>query len=130
MAVISLSDITVSFGTRIVLERVGFSLEEGDHLGIIGVNGCGKSTLLKVITGELTPDDGQVFIGRGKTIGLLRQDDAFEVDLAAGDSPLSQMIAAFPELLAAEAELAELEQALRTRAHEAGSAAYATLAAS
>ncbi len=129
MAVISISDITVSFGTRVVLDRVGFSLEEGDHLGIIGVNGCGKSTLLKVITGELTPDDGQVFIGRGKSVGLLRQDDAFEVDLTAGDSPLSQMIAAFPELLAAEAELAELERALHTRENEAGSAAYASLTA-
>ena len=129
MAVISLSDITVSFGTRVVLDRVGFSLEENDRLGIIGVNGCGKSTLFKVITDELTPDNGQVFIGRGKTVGLLRQDDAFEVDPTAGNSPLSQMIAAFPELLAAEAALAELETALHERAGEAGTDAYNALTA-
>lgn len=129
MTAIGISDITLSFGVRKILDRVSFSLAENDKLGIIGVNGCGKSTLFKVITGELTPDEGDVFIGNGKTVGILKQDDAFEVDSAAGDTALDQMIAAFPELLAAEAKLAELERALHEREGEANTAAYAALTA-
>jgi len=127
MAVLGLSGITVSFGVRVVLDKISFSLEENDRLGVIGVNGCGKSTLFRVITGELAPDSGNVFIGNGKTLGVLKQDDAFEVDEAAGDNALSQMIAAFPQLLAEEERLAALEFDLHARESEAGTPAYLAL---
>lgn len=115
MTVLSVSDVSLSFGVREILSHISFSLNENDKLGIVGVNGCGKSTLFKVITGELTPDEGKVFISGGKSVGILRQDEAFEMDKNGGDSALSQMIAAFPELLAAEDELKEIE----ARLHEA-----------
>ena len=127
MTVVGLSDITLSFGVRKILDRVSFSLAENDKLGVIGVNGCGKSTLFKIITGELEADEGNVFIGGGKSIGILKQDDAFEIDETAGDNALSQMIAAFPELLRAEEKLAEMEFDLRVRESEAGTAAYTAL---
>ncbi len=128
MTVLSVSDLSLAFGVHAVLDGVSFSLNETDKLGVIGVNGCGKSTLFKLITGELTPDQGNVFIGGGKTVGILKQDDAFEADASAGDTPLLQMIAAFPELLAAERRLAELEFDLHARESEAGTDAYAALA--
>ena len=127
MTVLSASGVTLSFGVRKILDRVSFSLEENDKLGVIGVNGCGKSTLFKILTGELSPDEGSVFIGGGKTVGVLKQDDAFEADDIAGDSALEQMIAAFPELLLKEQALAEMEVSLRKRESEAGTAAYAAL---
>ncbi len=127
MTVLSASGVTLSFGVRKILDRVSFSLEENDKLGVIGVNGCGKSTLFKILTGELSPDEGSVFIGGGKTVGVLKQDDAFETDDVAGDSALEQMIAAFPELLLKEQELAEMEASLRKREREAGTAAYTAL---
>ena len=105
MTVLSVSDLSLAFGIHTVLDGASFALNENDKLGIIGVNGCGKSTLFKLITGELTPDRGNVFVGNGKTVGILKQDDAFAVNAEAGDTPLEQMIAAFPELLAAEARL-------------------------
>ena len=129
MTVLGVSDLTLSFGVRKILDRVSFSLSENDKLGVIGVNGCGKSTLFKVITGELVPDEGSVFIGNGKTVGVLKQDDAFEVDETAGDNALDQMIAAFPELLQAETRLAEMEFDLRVRESEASTPAYAALTA-
>lgn len=55
MTSISVNDLSLSFGIKPILEKVSFSLEEGDKLGIIGVNGCGKSTLFKLILGELEP---------------------------------------------------------------------------
>ena len=116
MTVISVTDLSLSFGTRKILDRVSFSLAENDKLGIIGVNGCGKSTLFKTITGELEPDEGQIFLSREKTVGILTQDSAFTVDETLGDNALEQMYGAFPELLAAERELAELEQKMQAGA--------------
>ena len=112
MTVISVNDLSLSFGTKSVLEKISFSLEENDKLGIIGVNGCGKSTLFRLITGELTPDEGQVFLSNGKTVGIVEQNDAFRETQGAEDNALAQMIAAFPDLLAAEARLARMEKEL------------------
>ncbi len=113
MTVISVADLSLSFGTRKILDRISFSLSENDKLGIIGVNGCGKSTLFKVITGELEPDEGQIFLSRDKTVGILTQDSAFTVDERLGDNALEQMYGAFPELLEAERDLRGLEERMR-----------------
>ncbi len=129
MTVLSVADLTVAFGTRVVLDKVSFSLNENDKLGIIGVNGCGKSTLFRAITGEILPDEGQIFLAGDKTVGHLTQDGAFEIDEALGDSPLAQMIAAFPEFLEAEARLAKMEQELAEKAHLSSTREFASLTA-
>ena len=116
MTVLSATDITLSFGTRKILDRVSFSLDEHDKIGLIGVNGCGKSTLFKIITGELESDEGQIFLSREKTVGILRQDSAFTVDDTLGDNALEQMYGAFPELLAAEQRLFELQEKMASGA--------------
>lgn len=108
MLCLTVSDLSLSFGTTPVLEKVSFSLEETDRLGIIGVNGCGKSTLFRLIHGDLEPTAGNIYLSKGKTVGILRQDDAFDT----GDSRQTveeRMLHAFPQLLAAEARLQELE---------------------
>ena len=108
MTVISINDLCFSFGTKKVLDKVSFSLEEGDKLGVVGVNGCGKSTLFSLILGEREPDEGSIFIAKGKTVGILTQEGAFETSELAGDSALEQMYAAFPELIRAEERLTQL----------------------
>lgn len=115
MIAISVNDLCLHFGTTVILDQVSFSLEETDKLGIIGVNGSGKSSLFRMITGEYEPSAGSVFISKGKSIGILRQDDAFRTDgeYAGDDSALSHMYHAFPHLLAAERRLAELEGLLQ-----------------
>ncbi len=113
MIAINVNDLSLSFGTTPILERVSFSLEEGDKLGIIGVNGCGKSTLFRLITGEQEPTEGSVYLSRGKTLGVLTQDGAF--DCGDGErSVLERMYQAFPHLLRAEKRLAELEPMLNS----------------
>ena len=111
MIILSTSDLSLSFGGREILSGIGFAVNEGDRLGIIGVNGAGKTSLFRLITGEYTPDRGAVFIARGKTVGLLSQSTA-EESLVGTDSLLAHMINAFPELLAAEATLSRLEDEL------------------
>ena len=58
MIVLSTTDLTLRFGTASVLEKVSFSVDERDKLGIIGVNGSGKSSLFKLLTGEYEPTEG------------------------------------------------------------------------
>ena len=94
MTVISVSNLSISFGTSVVLENLSFSLGDGDKMGIVGINGSGKSTLFKLITGEYTPDTGSVFISKEKTVGLLRQDGSFSA--RAGQTPIEVMYDAFP----------------------------------
>ena len=133
MIAITTEDLSLSFGTTEILDSVSFSLDESDRLGIIGVNGCGKSTLFKLITGELDATGGNVYISKGKSVGILRQDDAF-LDFSEDDkasSALEVMYHAFPELLCTEARLYELEALLHSgetgRSQESLAAEYSSL---
>ena len=74
MIILSTTDLSLRFGTTTVLENISFSINEGDRLGIIGVNGAGKTSLFRLITGEYTPDSGAVYVSKGKTVGLLAQN--------------------------------------------------------
>ncbi len=111
MIAISINELSLSFGVTPILEKVSFSLEENDKLGIIGVNGSGKSTLFRLITGEQTPTEGSVYLSKGKTVGILTQDGAFE-ELEGEETVLGRMYRAFPHLLEAEERLGELEKRL------------------
>ncbi len=116
MIVLNVDNLSLSFGTKVILEQVTFSLDEGDRLGIIGVNGCGKSSLFRLILGEYEPDEGNVYISKNKTVGILRQNDAF-CDFQGEDgnaTSLEVMIRSFPELLAMEEELRVLELRLES----------------
>lgn len=118
MTAISINNLSFSFGVKNILKNVSFSLEENDKMGIIGVNGCGKSTLMSLILGELEPDEGSIYISKDKTVGVLTQDGAFEINELCGNSALEQMYSAFPELLRMEARLAELENEIETVEHQ------------
>ena len=115
MIVLSTTDLTLRFGTTSVLEKVSFSVDERDKLGIIGVNGSGKSSLFKLLTGEYEPTEGEVFLSKGKTMGILTQEGAFDENGEDGtgeESALQHMVHAFPALLKMEAELDELQKQL------------------
>ena len=60
--ILSCQNISKSFGTDEVLNKISFHIEDYEKAAVIGINGAGKSTLLKIIMGEMTPDDGQVVL--------------------------------------------------------------------
>ena len=127
MIVLTTTDLTLRFGTATVLEKVSFSVDERDKLGIIGVNGSGKSSLFKLLTGEYEPTEGEVFLSKGKTMGILTQEGAFDEDGEDGtgeESALQHMVHAFPALLRTEAELEEMQRALDAGASVIGEAEY------
>lgn len=111
MIALSVSDVCLSFGTDEILKNVSFSLNEGERLGIVGVNGAGKSSLFKIITNEYTPTGGAVYIQKGLSVGMLEQNPnltALPRELTA----LEYLYTAFEELLTLEGEIAKTEAAL------------------
>ena len=67
------SHISKSFGTDVILDDISFHIEDYEKTAIVGINGAGKSTLLKIIVGELSADQGEITLSKGKTLGYLAQ---------------------------------------------------------
>jgi ATP-binding cassette subfamily F protein uup len=74
MAIVSLLDVSLSFGGAPLLDRVNLQIDRGERVCLVGRNGAGKSTLMKIIAGALQPDDGQVFRPGGGVISTLQQE--------------------------------------------------------
>jgi ABC transport system ATP-binding/permease protein len=70
-------NLTKAYGARPLFENLAFTLDEGDHVGLVGPNGSGKSTLLKILAGVEDPDSGNVAIRKGVRIGYVPQDAVF-----------------------------------------------------
>ncbi len=71
---ITVSNLAIQFGKRILYQDVNMKFTNGNIYGIIGANGAGKSTLLKAISGELDPTKGRVEMGPGERLSVLSQD--------------------------------------------------------
>jgi ATPase subunit of ABC transporter with duplicated ATPase domains len=71
---IEASNIGLSYGTQVLFKEVNIKFTPGNCYGIIGANGAGKSTFLKILSGEIEADTGDVFIGSGQRMAVLRQD--------------------------------------------------------
>ena len=71
---LTVSDITLSFGERVLFKDVNIKFLPGNCYGVIGANGAGKSTFLKVLSGELEADKGDIIITPGERMAVLQQD--------------------------------------------------------
>lgn len=71
---ITISDLTIQFGKRVLYKDVNMKFTNGNIYGVIGANGAGKSTLLKAISGELEPAKGTIALGPGERLSVLSQD--------------------------------------------------------
>lgn len=99
MALIDLIEISKKFGTKEILNKVSFSIQERERLAIIGKNGGGKSTLMKIIAGTLQADDGRRIIQNNINVQMLAQNPNFDENITVKE--------------AIKQELKELYQALR-----------------
>ena len=78
MSVINVEHISKLYGDKMILEDLSCSVDDGDKIGIIGINGTGKSTLLRIIAGEEEADEGKIIFSNGMTIGWMGQNPEFD----------------------------------------------------
>ena len=107
---ITLSELSLSFGNRVIFDELSATFQETDRVGLVGRNGYGKSTLLKVIAGELALDGGYVYTLNGKRLAYLNQEvvvssDLDPIDFVVQESLKDDVIGHTPEaLIRAEAD--------------------------
>ena len=77
MNLLTAENLTKSFGLRKVLAGVNFSMQEGEKVGVIGINGTGKSTLLRILAGLEEPDEGRIIKANHLKVGFLSQNPEF-----------------------------------------------------
>ena len=100
-----LSEVTKSYSAHDILRGVSFQINPNEKVGLVGRNGAGKTTVFRMITGEETPDDGDIIKINGLKLGLLQQ----HVDFAEAETVHTAALSAFKKLHDIEAEMRELE---------------------
>ncbi|RVT92062.1 ABC-F family ATP-binding cassette domain-containing protein [Rhodovarius crocodyli] len=105
---IRLDNISKQNGQQLLFIEASAALQKGEKIGLVGPNGAGKSTLFRMITGQEVPDEGQVLIDRGVSIGLFSQD----VGEMSGRSAVAEVMNGAGDVSTVAAELRELEAAL------------------
>ena len=118
---ISVNELVKSFEVgQTLLDGLSFDIHEGECVGIMGRNGCGKTTLFRLLTGELSPDSGEIHIAAGKKLGLISQIPVYP----AGFSVEDVLRTAFVALTSLKRRMEELEKTLEKDASRANLSEY------
>lgn len=112
--ILALNNISKAFGVESILENISFHIEEGEKIAMVGVNGAGKSTLFKIITGELSADEGSITIPKNAEIGYFSQN--LEID--SSKTIYEELLTVFEPVMAIEARLRELEAQMANTSSE------------
>src|SRR5271167_2484584 len=108
MLLMSCSRLARGFDEGPLFEDIGFELQSGERVGLVGPNGIGKTTLLRILAGLDRPDDGEVRLHAGARVSLLRQQPEF----APGQTLFVEAKSALDELLAAHDDMIRVAEAL------------------
>jgi ATP-binding cassette subfamily F protein 3 len=109
---ISLQNITFSFGARAILEDANWQIGTGERIGLVGHNGAGKSTLLRLMTGAYTPEKGSINKPKDVSLGFFNQD---LLSFSTNDSILKVGMQAFEKAHKVEQEMERLIKELETK---------------
>jgi len=120
MILLGSNSVSISFGTKQILENATFSVQNTDKIGVVGVNGAGKSTLFKIITSSYTADSGEIYIAKGCKIGYLAQNS----ELESSNTILEEVLSAFSHLIKMEERIKELEKLISTEKNEEHLSSY------
>nr|WP_300004052.1 ABC-F family ATP-binding cassette domain-containing protein [Tissierella sp.] len=104
MSILTVKDLSHSYGGREILADVNFRLLKGEHIGLIGANGEGKSSFMNIITGKLQPDQGQIEWSKRVRVGYLDQHTVLEKGMSIRDI----LRDAFKYLFSLEEEIQEI----------------------
>jgi len=118
MAIITLHDVHVAFGSEVVFDKLALQLFDKEKLGMVGANGTGKSTILKLILGDVRADMGDVVISKGLRIGYLAQEASFSGER----SVLQEMHAGVDHIFKMQARIEQISHELEALSGSALSA--------
>lgn len=104
--IVACHSISKSFNDDLILKDVQFHIENTEKVALVGNNGAGKTTLFRILTGELSPDMGDVFIAKDTRIGYLHQSFHFDSSATVYD----ELLSVFQEVIDLEARLLKLAQ--------------------
>ncbi len=113
MAEILLKDIKKIFIDKVILQKANLTVESGDKIGLIGANGAGKTTLFKIILGEISYDDGDIFAKKALKIGYLEQ----QLNLLNSGKVYDTLLEIFSDLIAMEDRLKHLTEQISKDPH-------------
>ncbi len=113
--ILACQNITKAFGGQVVLQNASFHIEEREKAAIVGVNGAGKTTLLKIIMGELTADEGQTTLAKGRTIGYLSQHQ----EMTSSNTIFDELLTVKQDVLELESRIRQTEQQMKHAQEEA-----------
>ena len=105
MIILSAQHIAKSFGVNAVLRDVSMTVQQGDRIGLVGVNGCGKSTLMRILAGLDAQDGGEISLVRGLRVGYLAQQNM----VTSGETVWNELQKVYEQVFAMEKKLRELE---------------------
>lgn len=98
-------DIQKSYGIDTILEKVSFNIEDREKVAIVGVNGAGKTTVFKIITGEISADNGDMFIRKDASMGYLAQNFVIDKNITVYE----EMLSVFNNIMDMEKNLRDME---------------------
>ena len=111
--ILSIENLTKTYGDKTLFENISFGIDEGDKIGIVGVNGTGKSTFIKTIAGLLPADSGNLIKAKTMRVGYLAQDSELDaentilMEVFKGTDPLMQVLREYEMLLSISEKAAE-----------------------
>ena len=89
MNILSVENVSKSYGTKVLFKNISFGLDQGQKIGLLARNGAGKSSLLKILTGNDISDSGNVVMRNGISVAFLGQEPLFDKNSSVLEAALS-----------------------------------------
>ncbi|WP_066715784.1 ribosomal protection-like ABC-F family protein [Clostridium sp. Marseille-P299] len=108
--ILACNNISKSYGTTVILDKVSFHVNEREKVAIVGINGAGKSTLFKIIMNEISSDEGDVIFSKGCSVGYLAQHQ----DLATDNTIYDEVLSIKADVIRMEEQIRSLELEMKS----------------
>ncbi|KGG81236.1 thiamine ABC transporter substrate-binding protein [Caloranaerobacter azorensis H53214] len=118
MIVLSCSNLSKSYSIYKILDNISFTINDGEKIGLVGLNGTGKSTLFKILAGKLSKDSGEIYIAKDHKIGFLEQNTQIE----SNNTVFEETLKVFRHLIDMEKKLRNLEEEISIEGKNGSSA--------
>jgi len=113
MSLVTVLKVSLAFLDRHIFREIGFQVDPGDRIGLVGANGAGKTTLLKLLKGDVAPDSGEIRVAKGTRIGYLPQD----VQEGLSGTLLQSVVDSVPGRVRLQNDTKHIEDLLKNAVH-------------